>query len=92
MSSQCAPNFSDPLSVKNVFRTFQDGTYKEMFCIDPNPANKEFVKNNMRQQMCGDPNAVVAYDLVTGAGDCKPCQTDILSYDIQGNLVRRKYL
>ena len=87
-----SPCFQCNMYVANKFRKFQDGSYKKMFCLEENPSNKYFVRNPMKQEYCQNLNDVVCYDIQFGASDCKPVNNDILSYDIQGNLIKRKYM
>lgn len=78
--------------VANKFRKFQNGCYKRQFCIPPNNENEYFVQNPFRQKKCKDMSDVVLYDVFYGASKCMSCSTPILSYDIQGNLIKRKNL
>ena len=87
-----SPCFQCNMYDANKFRKFQDGSYKKMFCLEKNPSNVGFVSNPMKQKSCDDPNNVVCYDVKFGASKCKKVNNDILSYDIQGNLIKRKYM
>ena len=81
-----SPCFQCNLYVANRFRKFQDGSYKEQFCLDCNPSNQYFVQNPMKQQQC-QLSDVVCYDVKYGASNCIPNKTTTLTYDIQGNLI-----
>lgn len=87
-----SPCFQCNMYVANKFRKFQDGSYKEQFCLYQNPSNKYFVENPLRQEQCKNMSDVVCYDVALGASACKDCQSPILSYDIQGNLIKRTTL
>ena len=86
-----SPCFQCNLYVANKFRKFQDGPYKEVFCLECNPENKYFVQNPMQQHRCVFSD-VVPYDVEFGSLGCQASNTNVLSYDIQGNLIKRKFL
>lgn len=86
-----SPCYQCNLYVANKFRQFQNGEYKNQFCIDCNPQNKYFVQNPMDLSKCA-PNDLVYYDVKYGSSSCaanngEPQKT--LTYDVQGNLILR---
>jgi len=87
-----SPCFQCNLYVANRFRKFQDGAYKEQFCLECNPENQIFIKHPMQQNSRCDFSDIVCYSSKYGAGKCLKSNTDTLTFDIQGNLVRRPYL
>ena len=83
-----SPCFQCNLYVANRFRKFQDGSYKEQFCLDCNPSNQYFVQNPMRQDQCYSTD-VICYDVKFGASKPIPDTNMTITYDIQGNLIKR---
>ena len=86
-----SPCYECNLYVANKFRKFQDGPYKEAFCLECNPENHYFVQNPHEQKRCKFSD-VVCFNVKYGSSNCLSSNTNILSYDIQGNLIKRKYL
>lgn len=61
------------------------GDYSKQFVLDSHSENKNFLNNPYIPGQCNS-TSIVEFDLVQGARSCYPQQTQMLNYDVQGNI------
>ncbi len=69
----------------NQYAKFATGDYQQQFKLAVNPENTAFVNNPYMPGKCAMTN-IVEFDVCQGAQPCYPQQTQMLNYDVQGNI------